>query len=68
MPHGAGGDRLNNDVEQATKAIFAQMTHIFPIGEYLRKHIIEQYQIDPAKVTPVGTGRGSLQPFYKTYP
>lgn len=61
---GAEGERLNNDIESITKAVLAQMTHIFPIGEYLRKHLIEQYEIDPAKVTAVGTGRGSLQPYY----
>jgi glycosyltransferase involved in cell wall biosynthesis len=64
LPHDQGGDRLNQDIEESTQAIFDQMTHIFPIGEYLRDHIIEQYNIDPAKVTAVGTGRGSLQPYY----
>lgn len=61
--HGAEDERLNNYVESATKAVLAQMTHIFPIGEYLREHLIEQYGVDPAKVTAVGTGRGSLQPY-----
>ena len=31
LPLGAGGEGLNNDIELATKAIFEQMTHIFPI-------------------------------------
>ncbi len=64
LPNGADSDRLNNDIESSTKAIFDQMSHIFPIGEYLREHLIEQYKVDPAKVTAVGTGRGSLQPYY----
>jgi glycosyltransferase involved in cell wall biosynthesis len=61
---GADGERLNNYIESTTKAVLAQMTHIFPIGEYLREHLIEQYGVDPAKVTAVGTGRGSLQPYH----
>jgi glycosyltransferase involved in cell wall biosynthesis len=58
------GKRLSHDADLATRTILHQMTHLFPVGEYLKDHLINHYGVEPAKITPVGTGRGLIQPFY----
>jgi glycosyltransferase involved in cell wall biosynthesis len=53
---------------QHSQAIFRaglqQMTHIFPIAQYLKDDLVNHYGINPEKITAVGTGRGMIRPFY----
>jgi len=42
---------------------YAQIKHFFPISEYVRDNLIHHYGIEPHRITVVGTGRGSIQPF-----
>jgi glycosyltransferase involved in cell wall biosynthesis len=50
--------------EQLERESYAQIKHFFPISEYVRKNLINHYQIKPERITVVGTGRGSeIEPF-----
>ncbi|MGV2829855.1 glycosyltransferase family 4 protein [Myxosarcina sp. GI1(2024)] len=42
---------------------YAQINHFFPISEYVRQNLIDYYQIEPERITVVGTGRGKIEPF-----
>jgi glycosyltransferase involved in cell wall biosynthesis len=44
------------------KKIFSRVKHFFVTSEHLRDDLIRFYQIEPARITRVGTGR-SLEPF-----
>lgn len=55
--------RLVRDANDAEGRAYRQMTHIFTIGEYVRGDLVEHYGVDPARITPVGTGRGFIEPF-----
>ena len=57
-------NRLNKDAERLEKAAYNQFDHIFTISEYVKTDLIEHYKIPAHKITPVGTGRGVIQPFY----
>ena len=50
--------------EAAARAAFAQADHIFPLAEYVRDDLIHHYGVDPAKVTVVGTGLGTIRPYH----
>jgi glycosyltransferase involved in cell wall biosynthesis len=56
--------KLLADAETLEKAVYRQVEHIFPIGEYVKADLTEHYGISPGKVTPVGTGLGIIKPFY----
>ena len=45
---------------------FAQVKHFFPFSEYVRENLINYYNINPNRITVVGTGRGRLKPFAGT--
>jgi glycosyltransferase involved in cell wall biosynthesis len=44
--------------------IFSRVTHFFPLGEYLRDDLVNEYGIDPARVTVVRTGLGEVAPHF----
>jgi glycosyltransferase involved in cell wall biosynthesis len=50
-------------VERLDHESYAQIKHFFSFSEYVRDNLIKAYGIDPNKITVVGAGRGSLQPF-----
>lgn len=56
--------RLLRDAEILERKTYAQMTHIFPIAEYVREDLISHYGISPDKITVVGTGLGVIQPYH----
>jgi glycosyltransferase involved in cell wall biosynthesis len=56
-------ERLVRDAERAERLAYRQMSHIFPISEYVRANLIEHYGVPPERVTAVGTGRGAIKPF-----
>lgn len=49
--------------EWLDRRTYRQMTHIFAIGQHVRDDLIGHYGIDPNRVTAVGTGRGSIEPY-----
>lgn len=42
---------------------FAQIKHFFPFSDYVRDDLINYYNINPNRITVIGTGRGRLKPF-----
>ena len=52
------------DVHFLEHKIFNQVQHIFTISEYLRSHLIKQYNLKESKITAVGTGTGIIQPYF----
>jgi glycosyltransferase involved in cell wall biosynthesis len=55
--------RLILDAEKYERRSFKASKHIFAISEHLKKNLIDYYEIDPKKVTVVGTGRGIIEPY-----
>jgi glycosyltransferase involved in cell wall biosynthesis len=55
--------KLFSDAEELEKQSYRQMTHIFPISEYVRDNLINHYGIKPNRITTVGTGRGNIKSF-----
>lgn len=55
---------LRKDAEEMELKSYQQMKHIFPVGEYIKKDLIEHYHIPAEKITVVGTGRGIIQPYF----
>lgn len=56
--------RLMATVEALERRAYEQMDHIFPTSQYVRQDLIDHYGVPPAKITPVGTGLGVIQPFH----
>ncbi len=55
---------LNIEIaEQLEREAYAQIKHFFPTSEYVRQDLIDRYGVDPKRITVIGTGRGSIQPF-----
>ena len=42
---------------------YNQMTHIFTIGAYVKDNLVDHYNIDPEKISVVGSGLGGIIPF-----
>jgi glycosyltransferase involved in cell wall biosynthesis len=40
------------------------MEHIFTFGAYVRDSVIAHYDISPSRVTAVGSGMGSVEPYF----
>jgi glycosyltransferase involved in cell wall biosynthesis len=45
------------------RRVYGQVSHFFPISEYVKQDLIAHYGIDPARITVVGTGRGKITPY-----
>lgn len=56
--------KLLIDAERLEKIAYHQMIHIFSISEFVKKNLVEHYEIKPEKITVVGTGLGVIKPFY----
>jgi glycosyltransferase involved in cell wall biosynthesis len=56
--------KLIIDADKLEKKGYHQMEHIFTTSEYVKNNFIEHYEIDPEKITVVGTGLGIIKPFY----
>jgi len=52
--------RLAEELEHQS---YAQITHFFPVSQYVANNLVGDYGIDPARITVVGTGRGNIAPF-----
>src|SRR5262249_16631037 len=60
---GRFSSRFLADAERLEQKSYEQMTHIFPISEYVRQNLIDHYRIPPERITAVGTGRGPITPY-----
>ena len=56
--------RIRRHIDRLEREMFAQVKHFFPIGEYVKLDLINHYGIDPARITPVGTGLGKIVPYF----
>ncbi len=56
--------KLLADSEKLEKESYQQITHFFPISEYVKENLISHYNIPEKKITVVGTGTGIIQPFF----
>ena len=53
------------DAERLEKIAYHQMTHIFSISEFVKKNLVEHYEVKPEKITVVGTGPSEfIKPFH----
>lgn len=59
-------DKLLADAERLEQMSYRQMSHIFPISEYVRHSLMTHYRIPPERITVVGTGRGAIKPYRGT--
>jgi glycosyltransferase involved in cell wall biosynthesis len=51
--------------EQLEQEAYAQIQHFFPWSDYVRDNLINNYGIDPSRISVIGSGRGSsIQPFH----
>lgn len=57
-------ERILKDAERLELKAYQQMRHIFPISEYVKQNLIEQYGISADKITVAGTGLGIIKPFH----
>jgi glycosyltransferase involved in cell wall biosynthesis len=48
--------------EKLERDSYAQIKHFFSISEYVRQNLIDHYQVEPERITVVGTGRGKIKP------
>jgi glycosyltransferase involved in cell wall biosynthesis len=56
--------RLLKDIEILERKAYSQITHFFPIGEYVKENLTSYYGIPEEKITPVGTGMGIIKPYF----
>ncbi|PLZ89389.1 hypothetical protein CEN44_13255 [Fischerella muscicola CCMEE 5323] len=50
--------------EQLDIQAFSHVKHFFPFSEYVKDSLINHYNINPDRITVVGSGLGNIQPFY----
>jgi len=55
---------LRRDAEFLEAKSYQQMSHIFSISEYVKDDLVNHYGIKADKVSVVGTGRGSIEPYW----
>ena len=51
-------EKFLDDAERLEYKSYHQMSHIFPISEYVRQNLIDHYRVPSERITVVGTGRG----------
>lgn len=49
--------------ERLERDSYSQIAHFFPVGSYVKTDLIRHYDIDPDRITPVGTGMGVVKPY-----
>ncbi len=50
-------------VDHRERACYEKVRHVFTISQYVRDQVCSDYGINPDKVTAIGSGFGSIQPF-----
>jgi glycosyltransferase involved in cell wall biosynthesis len=56
--------KMIRENEKIERFIYSNLKHIFSISEYVKKNLIEHYNVDPNKITVVGTGRNRVSPYF----
>lgn len=55
--------KMLNLSDKLERESYAQIKHFFTISQYVRDNLIERYQVEPKRISVVGTGRGKIEPF-----
>lgn len=55
--------RAHSHFEEAEREALAGLTHIFTFGSYVRDNLVRYYGLAPERVTAVGSGMGSIEPY-----
>ena len=58
------GQRQIRMIDRFESESLQSFDHIFPIGQHVVGDLVNHYGIDPALITPVGTGMGGIEPFH----
>ena len=56
-------DRARRAFEHAERRSLSGLTHVFTFGRYVRDNLIAHYGLSPDRVTAVGSGMGSIEPW-----
>lgn len=56
--------KLLKDAEKLDTKAYHQVEHIFSVSEYVKENLIAHYNVNPTKITVVGTGLGVIKPYY----
>ncbi len=56
--------RARRAYEQAERESLDGLAHVFTFGRYVRDNLIAHYGLAPDKVTAVGSGMGSIEPWH----
>lgn len=55
--------RYVSDVDRGMHKAYRQMTHLFTTSEFCKNSLVEDYGISERRISVVGTGRGTIQPY-----
>lgn len=56
--------RLVDALNKLERETYKKARHVFTTSAYVRDNIVNEYAINPVKVTAVGTGIGQIRPYY----
>lgn len=60
--------RLNLHIDAQEKSALLGARHIFTVSEHAAESVCQHYGLDTQRVTPVGTGRGGIRPYFGDKP
>lgn len=56
-------ERALKAFEQAEREALSGLAHVFTFGSYVRDNLITHYGLSPERVTAVGSGMGTIEPY-----
>lgn len=56
--------RALEEFERLERESLAGLEHVFTFGSYVRDNLIDHYGLPPDRVTAVGSGMGSIEPYF----
>jgi glycosyltransferase involved in cell wall biosynthesis len=57
-------ERAVREFDELERQAYEKSSHIFTFGDYVRQNLISHYGIPESRVTAVGSGMGSVEPYY----
>lgn len=57
-------DKARRIFEDGEREALTGLSHVFTFGSYVRDNLISHYQLPPDRVTAVGSGMGSIEPWF----
>jgi glycosyltransferase involved in cell wall biosynthesis len=57
-------ERMLRDLEKFEAEAYHQMDHCFTQGRHVRDTLVNEYGVDPARVTAVAGGSGQMEPYH----